>query len=84
MLVSRHSCQRRLACHLRGTFADGPCVSVALARSLDQQRGYAMTMPTTTAPTPITRPTAERERPRKAPKPAKPRTVEKRQRGRKG
>ncbi len=42
-----------------------------------------MSTPTKDAPTPTTLPTAERELPRKAPKPTKPRKVEKRQRGRK-
>ena len=43
-----------------------------------------MTTPTKPPPTPITLPTTQREPPPKAPKPAKSRKVEKRQRGRKG
>ncbi len=73
-----------MASHLRATVADAPYVSVALARSVDQQRGNAMTTPTKPTPTPTTLPTVQREPERKAPKPAKPRKVEKRQHGRKG
>ncbi len=43
-----------------------------------------MTASTKDSPTPTTLPTTQREPPRKAPKPSKPRKVEKRQRGRKG
>ncbi len=43
-----------------------------------------MSTPTKGTPTPTTLPTSERDLPRKAPKPTKPRKVEKRQRGRKG
>ncbi len=48
------------------------------------EKGQAMNAPTKDTPTPTTLPPTEREAPRKAPKPAKPRKVEKRQRGRKG
>ncbi len=48
------------------------------------EKGQAMNAPTKDTPTPTTLPATEREAPRKAPKPAKPRKVEKRQRGRKG
>lgn len=51
---------------------------------LAEEKGNAMSAPAKETPTPTTLPTTEREPPRKAPKPTKPRKVEKRQRGRKG